>query len=249
MATGSRDDAERRFWERYRNLLLKQGVKLSAVRWYVLRAEYFIQSFLGRRLAGLARHDVDDYLARLGQDWRLQPWQFRQAVDAIRNLYSIVHTEWADGLDLEFWRDSARTLEEQHSTTAREHAPVTPEEFAKGIGEWRFAPLIREHLDVFARFSTVMRTRGLSIRTEKSYLGWCCRFLSRFGGSGPENLGALQVAAFLEELAVERNVSVSTQYQALNTLVTAIAHLLAIPVDHAPGWATTGVRSPKIPHW
>jgi hypothetical protein len=38
MATGSRADAERRFWERYRNPPLKQGVKPTAVRWYVLRA-------------------------------------------------------------------------------------------------------------------------------------------------------------------------------------------------------------------
>lgn len=105
---------------------------------------------------------------------------------------------------------------------AREHAPVTPEEFAKRIGESRFASLIREHLDVFARFSTVMRTRGLSIRTEKSYLGWCCRFLARFGGSGPEHLGPPEVAAFLEELAVERNVSASTQNQALNALVFSV---------------------------
>jgi hypothetical protein len=74
-------------------------------------------------------------------------------------------------------------------STAREHARVTPEEFAKHIGESRFAPLICEHLDVFAGFSTVIRTRGLSIRTEKCHLGWCCRFLSRLGGSGPEELG------------------------------------------------------------
>jgi len=108
---------------------------------------------------------VDDYLGRLGQDSRLQPWQFQQIVDAIRNLSSIVRTEWADSVDWEFWRDSARTLEEQHATTAREHAPVTPEEFTQRIGESRFDPLIREHLEVFARFSTVVRTRGLSCKS------------------------------------------------------------------------------------
>ena len=230
MATGSREDAERRFWERYRKLLLKQGVKPAAVRWYILRAEQFIRAFSGRRLAELSRQDADEYLGRLGQDSRLQAWQFRQAVDAIRNLYSIVDTEWAGDVDWAFWRDSARTLEEQHATTAREYAAVTPEEFAQRIGESRFAPLVREHLEVFARFSTVMRTRGLAIRTEKSYLGWCCRFLARFGGSAPENLGAPEVATFLEELAVERNVSASTQNQALNALVFLYDKVLERPL-------------------
>jgi len=190
MATGSRGDAERGFRERYRDLLFKQGVKTAAMRWYVLRAEQFIQSFSGRRLAELSRQDVDHYLARLGQNSRLQPWQFRQAVDALWNLYNIADTEWAREVDWGFWRDSARTLEEQHATTAREHAPVTPEEFAKRVGESPFGPLIREHLDVFARFSTVMRARGLSIRTEKSCLGWCCRFRARFGGSRPDRTGS-----------------------------------------------------------
>jgi hypothetical protein len=59
MATGSRVDAERRFWDRYRNLLIKQGVNPTAVRWYVQRAEQFILSASGRCLANLSRQDVD----------------------------------------------------------------------------------------------------------------------------------------------------------------------------------------------
>ena len=60
-------------------------------------------------------------------------------VDVIRNLYNIADTEWAEDFDRGFWRDSARILEEQNATTVREHAPVTPEEFAQRIGESRFA--------------------------------------------------------------------------------------------------------------
>ena len=92
------------------------------MRRYVQRAEQFIRSLSGRRLADFSRQNVDDGLGRLGQDSRLQPGQFRQVVDAIPNLYSIDHTEWAGTVDWAFWRDSARTLEAQHATTAREHA-------------------------------------------------------------------------------------------------------------------------------
>jgi hypothetical protein len=60
MATGSRGDTERRFWERYRNLLSKQRVKPEVLRWYVLRADLFICCFSERRLAELSTLDVDD---------------------------------------------------------------------------------------------------------------------------------------------------------------------------------------------
>jgi len=98
-------------------------------------------------------------LGCLCQDSRLQPWQFRQGGDAMRNLFNIVDTEWDRDVKRGFWRDSARTLEEQHATRAREHAPVTPEEFAKRIGKSRFATLIHENLHVFSRSSTVIDTR------------------------------------------------------------------------------------------
>lgn len=75
-----------------------------------------------------------------------------------------------------------------------------------------------------------MRTRGLSIRTEKAYLGWCCRFLARYGGAAPGTLGAAEVAKLLEELAVERNVSANTQNQALNALVFLYDKVLERPV-------------------
>ncbi|WP_052316617.1 hypothetical protein [Thioalkalivibrio nitratireducens] len=126
MATGSRGDAERRFWDRCQNLRIKQGVMPTAVRWHIQRAEQFILSVSGRRLANLFRQDMDSYPGRLGQDSGLQPQQFRQALDAIRNLHSIVGTEWAIDVDWAFWRDSARTLEEQHATTARQRAPGIP---------------------------------------------------------------------------------------------------------------------------
>jgi hypothetical protein len=86
MATGSRADMERRFWDRYRKLLLSQGVIPASVRGYALRAEQFIRAFPGRRLAGLKPQDVSDYLAALGRKPTLMPWQFRQTVDAIQTL-------------------------------------------------------------------------------------------------------------------------------------------------------------------
>ena len=230
MATGSRADRERRFWERYGKALIRQGVKPSNVRWYALRAKQFIRAFPGRRLSQLSADEVSRYLENLGNDAHLKPWQFRQIVDAIENLYSLVRAEWVTEPDWEFWRDSARTLEAQHATTAREYRPVTPGDYAARIGDTRFAPLIRQHLDVFARLSSVIQTRGMSIRTEKTYLGWVCRYLLFFDSRAPCQLGPKDVAAFLEYLALERNVAASTQNQALNALVFLYDKVLGRPI-------------------
>lgn len=230
MATGSRAERERRFWERYRNAVISQGVKPTAVRWHAVRAERFIAAFPGRRLAEIGAEDIARYLTRQGQKSSVQGWQFRQTVDAIRILYSIVKPEWAAPPDWEFWRDSARALEAQHATTAREFAPVSPEDYAQRVGETRFTPLIHKHLDLFARLASAIRTRGMAVRTEKTYLGWVCRFLWHFDERSPDELGEAEVAAFLKHLVVERNVAASTQNQALNALVFLYEKVLERPL-------------------
>ncbi len=64
-----------------------------------------------------------------------------------------------------------------------------------------------------------IRTRHLSRRTEKTYLAWSQRFLDQNRGRSPEELGEAEVAAFLSDLANRRQVSASTQNQALAALL------------------------------
>lgn len=65
----------------------------------------------------------------------------------------------------------------------------------------------------------VLRVKHYSIRTEDAYVGWIKRFIFFHGKRHPREMGAAQVQAFLSHLAVEGNVSASTQNQALNALV------------------------------
>lgn len=55
--------------------------------------------------------------------------------------------------------------------------------------------------------------------TEKSYIGWIRRYIIFHGKRHPLELGATSISKFLSHLAVERNVSASTQNQALNAIV------------------------------
>lgn len=65
----------------------------------------------------------------------------------------------------------------------------------------------------------VLRVRHYAYRTEDCYVDWARRFILFHDKRHPSDLGTTHVTQFLTHLAVEGNVSVSTQTQALNALV------------------------------
>jgi integron integrase len=65
----------------------------------------------------------------------------------------------------------------------------------------------------------ILRRRHYSPRTEKSYLMWMTRFVRFHANRHPEGMGAQEVIAFLTHLAVDLEVSPSTQRQAQSALV------------------------------
>jgi len=64
-----------------------------------------------------------------------------------------------------------------------------------------------------------IRRRHYSYRTEETYLQWMKRFILFSGKRHPRELGAPEVTAFLNHLAVERRVGAATQNQALSALL------------------------------
>lgn len=224
MSEALREERERRFWDRYIKLLHSQGVKPPADRWHVVRAEAFIRAFPGRRLAELGREEVSGYFEKMGREGGLADWQFRQMVLAIQILFSTVKPEWMEDFDWAYWLGSAVSLEPGHPTIARQPAgSEVPEDVEASLlgrmGEGGCAGLVHAHRDDFLLLSRVIRTRGMSIRTEKTYLHWLCRLVAFHGRRSPRELGPAEVVNFLQHLAVVRNVSASTQNQALNALV------------------------------
>ncbi|WP_318152584.1 integron integrase [Halomonas sp. M4R1S46] len=80
------------------------------------------------------------------------------------------------------------------------------------------------------RVKATMRVKRYSPRTEKTYCYWI-RFFIRFHGVRyPASMGAPEIKAFLEYLAVERHVAAATQNQALNALVFLYRHILEQPL-------------------
>jgi integron integrase len=80
-----------------------------------------------------------------------------------------------------------------------------------------------------------IRVRHYSIRTEKCYVDWIKRFIWFHNKRHPEEMGEKEVGEFLSYLAVKRNVSASTQNQALNALNFLYKAVLDRPLQEIRG--------------
>ncbi|WLT32346.1 integron integrase [Geothrix sp. PMB-07] len=93
---------------------------------------------------------------------------------------------------------------------------------------------------------TALRVRRYSLRTEDAYVDWVKRFILFSGTRHPSALGAVDVGAFLNHLAVDRRVSGSTQNQAKSALLFLYRELLGVELP----WLSEVVqakRPPRLP--
>src|SRR2546425_10413589 len=80
------------------------------------------------------------------------------------------------------------------------------------------------------RARSAIRLRHYSPRTEEAYVGWIRRFVIFHNKRHPTEMGDAEVRQFLTHLAERRNVSASTQNQALNALVFLYRHVIQSPL-------------------
>ena len=83
--------------------------------------------------------------------------------------------------------------------------------------------------------SDVIRTKHYSYRTEKTYIEWIRRYILFHDKRHPKEMGAAEIEAFLIHLATEKNVSASTQTQALSAILFLYRHVLKMemPIPNA----------------
>ena len=73
-----------------------------------------------------------------------------------------------------------------------------------------------------------IRLKHYSIRTEQAYVDWIKRYILHFGKRHPRDMGAAEVEQFLTYLAVNRNVSASTQNQAKSAILFLYKQVLGL---------------------
>ena len=86
-----------------------------------------------------------------------------------------------------------------------------------------------------------IRLRHYSIRTEAQYVQWVRRFVLFHGKRHPREMGAVEVTAFLTDLAVNGKVAASTQNQALSALLFLYREVLNVELP----WMNEGVRAKR----
>ena len=91
---------------------------------------------------------------------------------------------------------------------------------------------------------THLRSLHYSRRTEESYINWIKRFIIFNNKIHPEQIGKDQIRKFLNHLAVERNVSASTQNQALQAILFLYKEIIHKDV----GWVDDIQRPVKPKH-
>lgn len=91
-----------------------------------------------------------------------------------------------------------------------------------------------------------IRVKHYSYSTEKTYLHWAKRFILFHGKRHPSDMGAPEVEAFLSALATERNVSASTQNQAMHAILFLYRDVLHVTLPWLDG-VTRAKVSKRLP--
>ena len=89
-----------------------------------------------------------------------------------------------------------------------------------------------------------LRYLHYSLRTERAYADWIKRYIFYHHKRHPAEMGAKEAESFLTHLAAERNVSASTQNQALAALLFLYKEVLQVELP----WLTNIARAKKPLH-
>src|SRR3990167_1102125 len=92
----------------------------------------------------------------------------------------------------------------------------------------------------------IIRVKHYSLATEKNYMQWAKRFILFHGKRHPSDMSAPEVEAFLSALATERNVSASTQNQAMHAILFLYRDVLHIDLPWLDG-VTRAKVSKRLP--
>ena len=129
--------------------------------------------------------------------------------------------------------DSNRQFEGKHVFGSRPRPNPSPSAGSSSPLE-KFVP--NPKLKLFDQCREVFRFYHYSLRTEETYLQWIKRFILFHQKRHPREMGALELTAFLSDLASVGRVAPATQAQALNAIVFLYRDVLLHPLGDLGEW-------------
>ncbi|MEI8343181.1 MAG: phage integrase N-terminal SAM-like domain-containing protein, partial [Verrucomicrobiota bacterium] len=232
----------------YEQLLAQRKIPSGAKSYYLHWAKTWSSTVNSER-----QSFTEEFFKNLGRCSNLAPWQFQQAIRAVAWLArDILQIPWAQSFDWRGLVDQAEPLEPDHRTLGRETIRVPSEKPKPSIAPG-FEPLPETEAEVARiceELRRAIRLGGLSYATEQTYVHWNTRF-TRFCliklKQTPQNAGPQAITGYLNYLALERNISPSTQKQALNAMVFLTRKVFGVEdFTLEKGVTARGQRRPPI---
>jgi integron integrase len=158
-------------------------------------------SFYQKKLKTVKYDNIKAFLDTLESEGR-EDWQIRQAYRAIK-----------------YFLEDFMCLPIDFSETPEDESSGKP---VKNPATWE---------DAFLKFINEVRFQHLAYSTEKTYRSWIRRFIGFCNNAPPGTIQSSHVKKFLVHLAVEGNVSASTQNQAFNALLFLFRYVLEKEFD------------------
>jgi len=173
------------FWDKYIHKTTLYNIKPDIARGYVRHAENYIKAQENPRLFEHTAIQMETYLREKGRNSRLEDWQFKQMIIALKILFvEVVKIPWAKDLAWDDWVVAATSLSNSHPTLARDYQTIEPDQshsLSYGSGDSDsilYQKVLKQFPEHINAFIAQIRVRHYSIRTERSYLGWLLRFKS-----------------------------------------------------------------------
>jgi integron integrase len=85
--------------------------------------------------------------------------------------------------------------------------------------------------ELLDQLRNTLRVKHYADSTEKEYVNWCNRYILFHNKRHPKEMGQEEIEEFLTHLAINENVSASTQSQASSAISFLYKHVLAQPVE------------------
>jgi len=212
-STQSMSEAEIKFWERYAELLNKDGIAGKKADYLIQRSQEFTYSLEGKRLKSVEEPDIEHWLGELGRNSHFESWQLVQVHEAVRFLLTrMLPKPDVPMIDWDRLLEPLIAIDEDHPTLIREKRVEQILDERLSTMKVELEP---QAVDALKRLRKLTRTRNMAIRTEQTYAEWAERFLTYFKGKLPD---WDCIGDYLDYLALERKVASSTQAQALNAI-------------------------------
>ena len=212
-------------------ILQRLHVPKSHQSFYLHWVRLFFSKMFGKdqRRRDLGLPEIAAFLQGLRRNSSVTEWQIAQAQKALE-----VYYEHYRGISLEPLSEPRNQLYQSPESAC---SPRSSASFSRDQPEFIPSPPRRtDHSPVDWKalekeVRRVLRVEHYALKTEKNYWSWIRRFVSYHQDRRPSSMGAAEIHQYLSHLAINRQVAVSTQNQALNAIVFLYRKVLRQEVE------------------